>query len=322
MKNVLATTLAAVVVASAPGMAIADASYPTKAIRMVVGFNPGGFTDVAARLVAGELEKRLGQSVVIDNKPGAAGTIAAEMVARAVPDGYTLLMAPSGSNSFAPALYKNLRYDVIKDFTPICSVASTPMVLTVTSRLKVGNMKEFMAAAKSDELRFASSGVGSGQHLTAIQFMQAANIKMLHIPYKGSSQALTDLISGEVDLNMDSTPLMVPNIRAGKLVGIAITSKKRSPMLPDVPTMSEVGYPGSDITQWFGVVGPANLPPEITARLNKEINEILKMPKMLEVIASKGAEPLGGTQESFAALIKSETSKIQKLVDGAGIKIE
>lgn len=321
MKKIVIKSLATALLASASFVSLAN-SYPEKPVKMIVGFSPGGFTDVVARLVASELEKRMGQTFVVENKPGAAGTIAAEMVARAAPDGYTLLMGHSNSNASAPALYKDLRYDVNKDFTPIAMVASTPLILTVTPKLNIHNMKEFMAAAKKTELRYASSGVGSSQHLAAAQFAKNANIKMLHVPYKGSAQALNDLLSGEVDLNVDSPPLMVPNIKAGKLIGIAIVSPKRSPLLPDVPTMTEVGYPGVTMGQWFGIVGPAKMPADITAKLNTQINEILKMPKVLTILAGKGADAGGGSPADFAAQIKADTASIQKVVDEAGIKIQ
>lgn len=302
--------------------AAAHAAYPEKPVTMIVGFSPGGFTDVVARLVSRNLEQKLGQPFVVENKPGAAGTIAAEMVARAKPDGYTLLMGHSNSNATAPALYKNLSYDVNKDFTPIAMVASTPLILTASLKLGVKNMDEFMALAKKGSIRYASSGVGSSQHLAAAQFAKAANVEMLHIPYKGSAQALTDLLSGEVDVNVDSPPLMVPNIKAGKLVGLAVVSPTRIPLLPDVPTMKESGFPGVTMGQWFGVVGPAGMPKDVTDLLNKSINEVLTMPEVQKVLADKGASAGGGTPADFGKQIAEDTIAIQKVVDDAGIKIE
>jgi tripartite-type tricarboxylate transporter receptor subunit TctC len=302
--------------------AAAHAAYPEKPVTMIVGFSPGGFTDVVARLVSRNLEQKLGQPFVVENKPGAAGTIAAEMVARAKPDGYTLLMGHSNSNATAPALYKNLSYDVNKDFTPIAMVASTPLILTASLKLGVKNMDEFMALAKKGSIRYASSGVGSSQHLAAAQFAKAANVEMLHIPYKGSAQALTDLLSGEVDVNVDSPPLMVPNIKAGKLVGLAVVSPTRIPLLPDVPTMKESGFPGVTMGQWFGVVGPAGMPKDVTDLLNKSINEVLQLPEVQKVLADKGATAGGGTPADFGKQIAEDTIAIQKVVDDAGIKIE
>jgi tripartite-type tricarboxylate transporter receptor subunit TctC len=302
--------------------AAAHAAYPEKPVTMIVGFSPGGFTDVVARLISRNLEEKLGQTFVVENKPGAAGTIAAEQVARAKPDGYTLLMGHSNSNATAPALYKSLSYDVNKDFTPVAMVASTPLILTASLKLGVKNMEEFMALAKKGNIRYASSGVGSSQHLAAAQFAKAAGVDMLHIPYKGSAQALTDLLSGEVDINVDSPPLMVPNIKAGKLVGIAVVSPTRIPLLPDVPTMKESGYPGVTMGQWFGVVGPAGMPKDVTDLLNKSINEVLQLPEVQKVLADKGATAGGGTPADFGKQIAEDTIAIQKVVDDAGIKIE
>lgn len=300
----------------------AHAAYPEKPVTMVVGFSPGGFTDVVARLISKELSEKLNQSFVVENKPGAAGTIAADLVSRANPDGYTLLMGHSNSNAAAPALYKNLPYDVNTSFTPIAMVASTPLILTATPKLGVSNMKEFMELANKTQLRHASSGVGSSQHLAAAQFAKAANVDILHVPYKGSAQALNDLLSGEVDFNVDSPPLMVPNIKAGKLVGIAAVSPERLPLLPDVPTMTEVGYPSVTMGQWFGVLGPAGMPEEVATLLNKHINDILQMPQVKKVLADQGAVAGGGSPTDFAKQIKEDTSSIQKVVDDAGIKIE
>jgi tripartite-type tricarboxylate transporter receptor subunit TctC len=321
LKNRIAGTLAIALLATAGATAQA-AAYPDKPVTMIVGFSPGGFTDVVARLVSRHLEQRMGQTFVVENKPGAAGTIAANMVAKAAPDGYTLLMGHSNSNATAPALYKDLPYDVNKDFTPVAMVASTPLILTVTPKLGVKNMEEFMALAKKKGLRYASSGVGSSQHLAAAQFGKAANIELLHIPYKGSAQALNDLLSGEVDMNVDSPPLMVPNIKAGKLVGIAVVSPNRIPLLPDVPTMKESGYPGVTMGQWFGIVGPKGMPKDIAETLNKNINEILQIPEVKKVLADKGAEAGGGSPADFAKQIREDTISIQKVVDEAGIKIE
>jgi len=321
MQNKTLTGVLAVALALAAGTA-AHAAYPEKPVTMVVGFSPGGFTDVVARLVSKELSSRLNQSFVVENKPGAAGTIAADLVARAAPDGYTLLMGHSNSNATAPALYKDLPYDVNTSFTPIAMVASTPLILTATPKLGVSDMKGFMELANKTQLRHASSGVGSSQHLAAAQFSKAADIDILHVPYKGSAQALNDLLSGEVDFNVDSPPLMVPNIKAGKLVGIAAVSPERLPLLPDVPTMTEVGYPGVTMGQWFGVLGPAGMPADATELLNMHINEILQMPEVLKILGDQGAKAGGGSSADFARQIKEDTVSIQKVVDDAGIKIE
>ena len=215
-----------------PSLASAQA-YPDRPIRMLVGFSPGGFTDVLARLIAQKLQERLGQPVVVENKPGAAGTIAADAVAKAKPDGYTLLMGHSNSNSIAPALYPKLPYDVVKDFTPIVMVASTPFILTVHPSVPATDVQTFIAYAKKETPRFASSGNGSGQHLAAEQFMLSTGVKMTHIPYKGSGQAITDLLSGQVELNFESPPNTLQHQKAGKLKYLGVTSAKRSSLMPN-----------------------------------------------------------------------------------------
>jgi len=226
----------------------AHAQYPNKPIRMIVGFVPGGFTDVLARTVSQKLQERLGQPVVVENKPGAAATIGADQVAKAKPDGYTLLMGHINSNAIAPALYPKLPYDVIKDFTPIIQVASTPLVVAVNDSVPAQDVKTLIELSKSKRgLTFASSGSGSVQHLAGELFMLATGAKMTHVPYKGSGQAIVDLVAGQVDLNFDSPPNVLPHLRSGKIRVLAITSRERSPTLPDVPTLEEAGVSGAEV---------------------------------------------------------------------------
>ena len=304
-----------------PLLASAQA-YPDKPVRVLVGFSPGGFTDVLARLLAQKLHERLGQPFVVENKPGAAGTIAADQVAKSKPDGYTLLMGHSNSNSIAPALYPKLPYDIVKDFTPIVLVASTPFTLTVHPSVQATDVKSFIAYANKQPLRFASSGNGSGQHLAAEQFMLSTGVKMTHIPYKGSGQAITDLLSGQVELNFESPPNVLQHIKAGKLKILGITSAKRSELLPDVPTIAEQGIAGFEIIQWFPILGPAGMPKPIVDKLNTEINAIMKTPEFLEKVQSQGGTVHGGTAESLAAYIKTDSAKWDKLVKSANIKID
>ena len=235
---------------------------PAKPIKLIVGFASGGFTDVAARMIAIDLQKRIGQPVIVDNKAGATGTIGADAVAKAAPDGCTLLLAHQNSNAVAPALFPNLPYNVVKDFTLITLVASTPLLMIVNPAVPANDVTSFIALAKKDKgaLRFASSGSGSSQHLGAAQFMMATQTAMTHVPYKGSAQALNDLLSGQVELNFDSPPPTLQFIKTGKLRALGITSAKRSPLLPDVPTMAEAGLPGFEFTQWFGVVARPDYP--------------------------------------------------------------
>ncbi len=299
-------------------------AWPDKPIRIVVGFAPGGFTDVLGRLIGQKLSERLGQPVVVENKPGAAGTLGADLVAKAKPDGYTLLLAHSNSNSVAPALYPKLPYNILTDFTPIIPVANTPLLLTVHPSVAAKDVKEFVALAKSKPgaLRYASSGGGSAQHLAAERFQLATGTQMTHIPYKGSGQAIVDLLSGQVELNFESPPNVMAHAKAGKLRLLAITSNKRSALLPDVPTMAEAGVKNAEMLQWFAVMGPAKMPADITRRLNAEIAAILKMPDVAEKIASQGGEIMGGSSEDFAKFIATDSAAFARLVKEAKITLE
>jgi len=300
------------------------AKYPDKPIRIVVGFGAGGFTDVLARTIGQKLSVTLGQPVIVENKPGATGTIGADMVAKSKPDGYTLLLAHFASNSVAPALYPRLPYDVVKDFTPLVRLASTPVLLTVNSAFPASNVAGFVEQArkKPGELSYASSGNGTAQHLAAAQFSQVSGIKMVHVPYKGSSAAMTDLLGGQVNLNFDSPPNVLPHYKAGKLKALAITSLVRSPLFPNVPTLHESGFPNFEMSQWFAIMGPANLPKDVAERLNTEINAILKDPEVVEKIASQGGEIIGGSIPQFSAFLKQDVDKWAKLVKDADIKLE
>ncbi|HWI83308.1 tripartite tricarboxylate transporter substrate binding protein [Ramlibacter sp.] len=299
-------------------------NWPERPIRIVVGFAPGGFTDVLARLIGQKLQERLGQPVVVDNKPGAAGTVGADIVAKARPDGYTLLLAHSNSNSVAPALYPKLPYDVVRDFTPIIRVATTPLLLTVNPDVPAKNVKDFVALARSNPggLRFASSGGGSAQHLAAARFMLATRTEMTHIPYKGSGQAIVDLLSGQVELNFESPPNVMTHAHAGKLRLLAITSNKRSPLLPEVPTLAEAGVPNAEMLQWFAVMGPAKLPPEITKKLNAEVAAILKLPEVAEKIASQGGDIVAGPTEEFVRFLAADSANWARLVKEANIRLD
>lgn len=316
--------VAASLLSLAPG-AFAQ-QYPEKdrPIKIVVGFAPGGFTDVLARVIAQKLQTSLGTPVVVENKAGATGTIGADFVAKSKPDGYTILMGHFGSNSVAPALFPKLPYNVIKDFTPIVHVASTPVLLVTHPSVPARDVKAFIDYARKNpnKLSYASSGAGTAQHLAAEQFKLATQTQMIHVPYKGSGAAMTDLLGGNVQLNFESPPNALPHIRSGKLNALGITSLHRSPLLPDVPTLDEAGLPKFEMSQWFGVFGPANLPPAITSRLNKEINTLLKSPDVVERIASQGGEITGGSTTYFAAFLQHDTAKWAELVKRANIKVE
>ncbi len=312
--------LAALLSVAAAGPALAQ-TWPEKPIRIVVGFAAGGFTDVLARLVGQKLADRLGQPVVVENKPGAAGTLGADLVAKSRPDGYTLLLGHSSSNAVAPALYPKLPYNVVRDFTPIVRIATTPLLLTVNGALPARDVKSFVALAKSkpDGLSFASSGNGTSQHLAAARFMLATRTQMTHVPYKGSGAAIVDLLSGNIDLNFESPPNVLPHLQTGKLRALAVTSATRSPLLPDVPTLAEVGVANAEMLQWFAVLGPSGLPQPIIQKLNSEINAILKRPDVAEKIASQGGEIVGGSAEDFAAFLPKDTAAWARLVKDANI---
>lgn len=318
-RQVVLASMLAATFATAPAMAT---TYPERPVRIIVGFAAGGFTDALARLIAQKLTVQLGQPVVVENKAGATGTIGADAVAKATPDGHTLLMAHSGSNAVAPALFQKLPYDVLKDFTPIVRVATTPVLLTVHPSVPVNDVKSFIAHAKKtpNALSFASSGKGTAQHLAAVEFMQETGTQMVHVPYKGSGAAMTDLLAGMVQLNFESPPNALPHIKAGKLKALGITSLKRSPLLPDVPTLDEAGLTRFEMNQWFAVMGPANMPREITMRLNKEINDILRSPDVVEKIASQGGEIQGGTTEQFSAFLRTDVAKWAKVIKDGNIQ--
>jgi tripartite-type tricarboxylate transporter receptor subunit TctC len=291
---------------------------------MVVGFAPGGFTDVLARLLGQKLSERLGQPVLVENKPGAAGTLGADLVAKSRPDGYMLLLGHSNSNAVAPALYPRLPYDVVRDFTPVIRVATTPLLLTVNASIPATDVRSFVALAKTRQngFSYASSGNGSSQHLAAARFMLATQTRMTHVPYKGSGQAIVDLLAGTVDLNFESPPNVLPHLQSGKLKALAITSDKRSPLLPDVPTLAEAGVPNADMLQWFAVLAPAGLPQPILTRLNGELNAILKQPDVVEKIASQGGEIIGGTSKEFADFLPRDVAAWVQLVKEADIRAD
>lgn len=320
----LSLSIAATLVSMTPFASAQQSKYPDKPVRIVVGFAAGGFTDVLARTIGQKLTTVLGQPVVVENKAGATGTIGADAVAKSKADGYTLLLAHFSSNSVAPALYPKLPYDVNRDFTPIIRIASTPVLLTVKSDFPANDVSAFIAHARknANQLSFASSGSGTAQHLAAAQFMQATNTKMIHVPYKGSGAAITDLLSGQVDLNFESPPNILPHVKAGKLKPLAITSMTRSPLFPNVPTLNESGFPKFEMSQWFALMGPANMPKEIVDKLNAEVNLILKQPDVVEKIASQGGDIIGGSSVQFASFLKSDSEKWVKVVKDGGITLE
>jgi tripartite-type tricarboxylate transporter receptor subunit TctC len=299
-------------------------TYPAKPIRLVVPFPAGGTTDILAREVGQRLSASLGQPVVIDNRPGAAGNIGSELVARSAPDGYTLLMATVGTHAINPNLYSKLPYDHVKDFAPVILVASVPNVLEVTPSLPVNSVADLIKLAKEKpgQINFASSGSGTSIHLSGELFKTMAGVDMTHVPYKGSAAALTDLIGGQVQVMFDNLPSSLPQIKAGKLRAIAVTSAQRAPALPNVPTIAESGLPGFEAGSWFGVVAPAGTPPAIVARLNADVDQWLQTPDAKEKLLAQGAAAVGGSPEQFAAYIRAETEKWARVVKASGAKVD
>ena len=314
--------LAIVMVCVAPG-AFAQA-YPNHVIRLVVPFPAGGTTDILARAAAQKLTESLGQPVVVDNRPGAGGNIGADVVAKSAPDGYTLLMGTVGTHAINPSLYTKMPYDHVKDFVPVVLVAGVPNVLVVNPSVPVNSVADLIKLAKSKPgaINFASSGSGTSIHLSGELFKTMAGVDMTHVPYKGSAPALTDLIGGQVQVMFDNLPSALPQIKGGKLRAIAVTSLKRAPVLPDVPTISESGLPGFEASSWFGVLAPAGTPAPIVARLNSEVNKWLQSPEAREQLLAQGAVAAGGTPEQFAAHIRSETEKWAKVVKASGAKVD
>jgi tripartite-type tricarboxylate transporter receptor subunit TctC len=299
-------------------------TYPAKPIRLVVPFPPGGTTDILAREAGARLATTLGQPVVIDNRPGAGGNIGSDLVAKAAPDGYTLLMGTVGTHAINPSLYSKMPYDHVKDFAPVILVAGVPNVLEVTPSLPVNSVADLIKLAKEKpgQINFASSGSGTSIHLSGELFKAMAGVDMTHVPYKGSAPALTDLMGGQVQVMFDNLPSSLPFIKAGKLRAIAVTSLKRAPALPDVPTISESGLPGFEASSWFGVLAPAGTPPGVVARINAEINKWLQSPEGKDQLLAQGAQAAGGTPEQFAAHIRAETEKWAKVVKASGAKVD
>lgn len=313
--------LASAVLAACAGPSLAQGAWPTKQIRMVVPYPPGGPTDILGRIVAQQLSVNLGQPVVVENKPGASGMIGAEQVAKAPPDGYTLLVNAS-IHVINPSLYKKPAYDAIRDFAPVSLIADVPLVLVAAPSLGLATVADVIAAAKARPINFASSGNAAAPHLAGEAFKIATGVAMQHVPYKGSGPALTDVIGGQTELMFDSMPSSIGHIRAGKLRAIAVTTATRASALPDVPTIAEAGVAGYDISTWYGVWAPAGTPREIVARVSSEIARIVRTPQVRERLAGLGATPVGNTPEEFAAYNLSELAKWGRIVKASGATVD
>ena len=325
MSRIVLRLIACIALACAAAPGFAQAPYPNHPIRIVVPFPAGGTTDIIARAVAQKLTEATGQPVVVDNRPGAGGNIGSELVAKAAPDGYTLLMGTVGTHAINPNLYAKMPYDHVRDFAPVILVAGVPNVLEVYPGLPINSVQELIAYGKANpgKLNFASSGSGTSIHLSGELFKTMTGVQMAHIPYKGSAPALQDLVGGQVQLMFDNLPSSLALIKAGKLRALAVTSAQRSSALPDVPTVAEAGLPGFEASSWFGLLAPAGTPKEIVAKLNGEVAKWLATPDAKEKLAAQGAiANTGLTPDDFTRHIATETAKWQKVVKESGAKVD
>jgi tripartite-type tricarboxylate transporter receptor subunit TctC len=298
-------------------------SWPSKPIRYLVPFPPAGATDITARIIADKIAGPLGQPVVVENRPGAAGNVGSELVARAAPDGYTLLQC-TVAQSISQTLYAKLNYDLEKDLAPVAMIALVPNVMEVNPSVPAKSVAEFIALARSKpgKINFASSGSGTSIHMSAEMFMMLTGVKMLHVPYKGSGPALADLLGGQVDVMFDNLTSSIGYIKSGKLRALAVTTSTRYPELPDVPTMQEAGVAGYEATAWFGMLAPKGTPKNIVTRINSEVNKALAQPDVKEKLAQQGAVASAWTPEQFGDFIHNEIAKWGKVVKASGAKVE
>jgi len=306
--------------AGTTALAHAQATYPTRAVRLIVPSSPGGGTDISARILAPQLTQFLGQQVIVENRPGAGTMIGGEAVARAAPDGYTLLMGIS-TLAINPAMYKKVPYDALKDLAPVSQAVALSNVLVIHPSLPPRNLKEFIAFAKArpGELNFASAGKGTSPHLSMELFLVLAKLKMLHVPYKGSGPGVTDLIAGHVPVMMPNMLSAQPHIKSGRLRALGVTGTRRAPGADDIPTIAEAGVPGYEAVQWYGVLAPARTPGEIITRLHAGVVRALQNPEVRKRLNNDGAEAVGSSPAEFGAYIRAETEKWARVIKAAGI---
>lgn len=318
--------LAAALMAMHPAAHAAEdpSKYPSKAIRWIVPFPPGGGNDTIARLIGQHMATALGQQVLIDNRPGAAGALGAQVAASAPPDGYTMFLAGVGSHGLNPNLRRKLPYDAVKDFEPISLIASAPLLVVVHPSLPVKSVKDLIALAKAKPgvINYASNGTGGSSHMAVELFDMLAGTRMTHVPYKGLAPALTDLMSGEVQVMFSSAVAMLPQVKAGRLRAVAMTGSKRSAAIPDIPTVAEAGLKGYETGSWYGAVAPAGTPKHAIDRLSNEIVRITKSPAITNKLVEEAVIPVGSTPAEFGAYIKSEIARWAKVIKSGGIKVE
>jgi tripartite-type tricarboxylate transporter receptor subunit TctC len=307
-----------------PATAAAADSFPSKPAKIIVAFPPGAATDIVGRILAQKLADMWGQPVIVDNRAGASGTIGTDVVAKSPADGYTMLLGTLGNLSANPSLYRNLPFDMGRDFTPVSLVVMVNFVMVVHPSTPAKTVKELIALAKAQpgQLNYSSSGAGGLPHLAGELFKSMAGVDLVHISYKGSVPSFTDLLGGRITVTIDNLPLALPYIKSGRLRALAVVGPKRQPMLPDVPTMVEAGIPGYELTNWFGLMVPAGTPRDIVTRINTDVAKVLKMPDVRERLLGMAAEPVGSTPEQFSAFLKSETAKWAKVIKDGGITAE
>jgi tripartite-type tricarboxylate transporter receptor subunit TctC len=315
-RRIAAACLAACLPLAAPAQ-----SYPTKPVKIIAPVQPGGGVDLTARTVAEQLTKSMGQSFIVENVSGGGGVIASQNVARAAPDGYTLMLGYVATHGTVPAV-RQVPYDAVKDFTPIAMVAGTPNVLVVGASVPATDMKSLVDYAKKNKVSYGSAGQGSLTHLAMEQFRTAAGFDAVHAAYRGIGPAITDVLGGQTQMMMPGLAAAVPHIRGGKMRAIAVTGLKRHPLLPEVPTFEELGYKGFDGVQWYAIVGPARMPPEITRRLNEEINKAIATPELKQRLSGEALEPMPMTPEEFGRFMAADIAKWAKLARERNIKLE
>jgi tripartite-type tricarboxylate transporter receptor subunit TctC len=324
MQKLLSVTFAgAFAIAATPAAMAADSPYPAKVVRMILPFPPGGPTDILGRVVGQKLTEHLGQPVVIDNRPGAGGNVGTEYASKQPPDGYTIALI-SPALAISPSLYKKLGYDPAKDFAPVALVAQIPNVLLIHPSVPAKTLKEFVQLAKANpgKLNFGSGGLGTGQHLAGETLNVLEKIKMVHVPYKGSNQAMLGMIGGQIDMIVIGTPPAVPQVQAGRVRALAVLAGERVAALPEVPSAKEAGFPGFQVLSWYGIVAPAGTPREIVGRLNAELTKIMKSPDGRERITGAGFDPMTSTPEYFSEFLQAEMARYAKVIKASGIQAD
>ena len=300
----------------------AQSDYPNRPIRLVVTVPPGGAADFIARLVGGRLAETLGQPVLVENRGGAGGTIAADAVAKSAPDGYTLLQNSITTHGVGPHLYSKLPYDPVKDFAPVSGLAVLPLIMAVNAELPITNLQDFIFESKRQNYNFASSGNGGAPHMAGELFKSITGAALTHVPYKGSGPAVADLIGGRVQIMFDAAPSLIQHVRSGKLRVLAAASAQRNRVLPEVPTFAELGYPGIAVSLWYGLLAPAGTPGFIINKINSEVRKALDSPDIREKLLAQGAEPIPGTPQAFATFMQEEMARWAPVVKQAGVKLD